>query len=223
MQPLRAMLFDMDGTLVDSVPAHVSAWMRALRACGTQLTYQVVHDQIGKGADQLVPDLVGDETAARCGEAAMRLHDRIYTKECLPHLRIFPGVRPLFDALRDRGCRIAIVSSARRSELDRLVSQIAGPIDTVVCGDDVPRSKPDPALWRMALHRLGLTADQAMAIGDSPYDFTSAQPLGLLGTGVLTGGFPADTLLQAGARCVYADLDDLRWHLGDLLPLPKAA
>ena len=223
MQALRAVLFDMDGTLVDSVPAHVAAWMRALRACGAQLTYAAIHDQIGKGADQLIPDLVGDDVAARCGDAAMRLHDHIYTREFLPKLRLYPSVPPLFEALRRQGCRIAIASSARRPELDRLVSQIPGGVDVLVCGEDVPRSKPDPALWRVALARLAVPPNQAMVVGDSPYDFVSARALGIVGAGVLTGGFTADVLLRAGARFVYEDLDTLRHHLGDWLPLPKAA
>ncbi|MBC7543461.1 MAG: HAD family hydrolase, partial [Candidatus Sericytochromatia bacterium] len=116
-----------------------------------------------------------------------------------------------------------IVSSAKRNELDRLVSQIPGPIDAVICGDDVPRTKPDPALWQAALTRLGVTASEAVVIGDSPSDFTAAQALGMTGAGVLTGGFAADRLQRAGARFVYEDLDDLRRHLGDWLPLPKAA
>jgi HAD superfamily hydrolase (TIGR01509 family) len=223
MHLIGAMLFDLDGTLVDSVSAHTTTWMRALRVCGVDLTYDAVHDQIGKGSDQLVPDLVGDEVAARCGETAIRLHDRIYTRECLPRLRVFPSVNPLFATLRQQGCRIAVVSSARRAELDRLVSQIAGPIDVVVCGEDVPRTKPDPALWRVALHRLNLPANQALAVGDSPYDFEAAKALGLKGIGVLTGGFSEERLRRAGARQVYEDIDDLHRHLGDWLPLPKVA
>jgi HAD superfamily hydrolase (TIGR01509 family) len=217
------MLFDLDGTLVDSVPAHTAAWMRALRACGAQLTYDAVHDQIGKGADQLVPDLVGDEAAARCGETAIRLHDRIYSREYLPRLRVFPAANMLFRELREQGCRIAIVSSARKPEVDRLVSQFAGPLDVVLCADDVPRAKPDPALWRVAMQRLNLGPDQVVAVGDSPYDFQAARSLGIAGAGVLTGGFAEERLRRAGASRVYQDLDDLRTHLGDWLPLPRAA
>jgi HAD superfamily hydrolase (TIGR01509 family) len=223
MRPTDAVLFDMDGTLVDSVPAHTNAWMRALRACGTNLTYAAVHDQIGKGADHLVPDLVGDAVAVRCSETAIRLHDRIYAREFLPRLRLFPGVNPLFAALRDQGCRIAIVSSARKRELDWLISQIAGPLDAVVCGEDVPATKPDPALWAAALAKLGLSAHQAIAVGDSPHDFRAARPIGLTGAGVLSGGFSAEQLQRAGASVVYQDLDDFRAHLGDWLPLSRVA
>lgn len=223
MQRIEALLFDLDGTLVDSVPAHTTTWIRALRVCGVEVPYDAVHDQIGKGADHLVPDLVGDDVAARCGDTAIRLHERIFARECLPRLRIYPSVHPLFAALRQLDCRIAVVSSAKRLTVDRLISQIAGPLDAVVCSEDVPRTKPDPALWRMALHRLGLAPSQALAVGDSPYDFESAQALGLAGIGVLTGGFSEERLRRAGARQVYGDLDEVRRHLGDWLPLPRVA
>jgi HAD superfamily hydrolase (TIGR01549 family) len=217
------MLFDMDGTLVDSNPAHTTAWMRALRACGVNLGYEVVHDQIGKGADHLVPDLVGDDLAARCGETAKRLHDHIYTREYLPRLRLFTSANPLFAELRQRECRLAIVSSSKKPELDRLISQVAGPIDVVICGDDAPRTKPDPALWRVALHRLDLPASAAMIVGDSPYDFQAARALSLVGAGILTGGFTEERLRRAGAAQVYQDLDDFRMHLDDWIPIPRAA
>lgn len=223
MRSVQAMLFDMDGTLVDSVPAHIKAWTRALRACGANLPPEAIHPEIGKGADHLIEDLVGPVQAHRCADTAQRLHSLIFTREFLPRLRVFPSVNGLFADLRRRDCRIAIVSSAKRAHLDRLIKQIAAPIDLVVSGDDVRATKPDPALWQVALDRLAIQADQAIMVGDSPHDFTAAAPLGLIGVGVLTGGFRDETLVRAGARRIYADLDELRRHLGDWLPIPMTA
>jgi HAD superfamily hydrolase (TIGR01509 family) len=203
-----AVIFDIDGTLVDSVDLHACTWQRALARFGHELSYAEVRWQIGKGGDQLlatlVPGIAGDE--ARGIEA---YRSRIFRRWGLPRVVAFPRVRDLFLHLRARGHRIALASSAKAEELAAYerIARITDLLDASTSADDVEATKPEPDIFAVALGRLG--ASEAVVVGDTPYDAEAAGRLGLRTLGVLCGGFPEETLRAAGCLEIYRDPADL--------------
>jgi phosphoglycolate phosphatase-like HAD superfamily hydrolase len=207
-----AVIFDIDGTLVDSVDLHARAWQRALQQFGYDVPLPDVRAQIGKGGDQLLPVFVPAGDLERRGPDIEACRGELFKAEYLPRVRAFPAVRALFERILSAGQSIALASSAKQDEV-RIYRRLADIDDLVTAqatGDDVERSKPHPDIFDVALERLGdPRPDDVIAVGDSPYDAEAAGKLGLATVGLLCGGFDAARLRAAGCVALYDDPADL--------------
>ncbi|MGB9279349.1 MAG: HAD family hydrolase [Pseudonocardiaceae bacterium] len=219
-QPLGAVLFDIDGTLVDSNYLHVNAWMQALRAVGHPVDAWRIHRGQGMGSSELLATLLG-EVAEQVGSQAKQRHSELYLQSS-ELLRAFDGARELVAAVAQRGVKVVLATSAAPDELERLrsVLDIEDAVAEITAADDVEAAKPAPDLVQVALHRAGVTADRAVFLGDTVWDVQACGKAGVTCVGVLTGGISAAELTEAGAVAVY---DDCRALLRDLDASPLAA
>ena len=205
----RAILLDLDGTLVDSNDAHASAWVEALRKHGHQVHFDSVRRLIGKGGDKLLPEVTGldDESAEAAAIHEARLE--IFLSRFLPHVRPFAQVRALLERLKQDGYRLAVATSAKSKELERLLERagVADLTEAETTSDDAENSKPSPDIVQAALDKLGLPARDALMLGDTPYDVEAAALAGVPLVGVRCGGWDDEGL--RGALAVYDDPADL--------------
>ena len=209
---LRAVIFDIDGTLLDSVDLHAAAWQEALRHFGHEVPYDKVRAQIGKGGDLLMPALLPEDEVRRRGEEIEAYRKELFKSAYLPRVEAFPAVRALFERIEADGLRIALASSAKKEELGRYkrIAGIEDLLEAETSSDDAERSKPHPDIFEAALDRLGdVAAADAIAIGDTPYDAQSAGAAGLRAIGMLCGGWPEAALREAGCVAIYDDPADL--------------
>ena len=209
---IRAVIFDIDGTLVDSVDLHAKAWQEAFAHFGHEVAFAEVRSQIGKGGDQLMPVFLSQEDLARRREEIEAYRSNLFKTRYLPQVCGFPAVRQLFERVRANGQRIALASSAKADELSsyKEIVGIADLVDEETSADDAERSKPHPDIFAAALSRLGgMDPSQAIMVGDSPYDAQAAGKIGLRTIGVLCGGFPEQDLRRAGCIAIYRDPADL--------------
>jgi HAD superfamily hydrolase (TIGR01509 family) len=207
---MRAALFDVDGTLVDSNDLHASAWAEAFRHFGHDIPEDRIRFQVGKGGDNLIPallpDLGHDES-----EKLEAYRSELYARDYLPKVEPFPGVRPLFERLHADRVAIVLASSSGRDEVDHNLDLI-GCRDLVsarTSRDDVERSKPCPDIFEAALAKTGVAAGQALVVGDTPWDAKAAARTGLGAIGFRCGGFEDRDLLEAGARALFDGPEDL--------------
>jgi len=211
---LRAILFDLDGTLVDTNDLHVEAWDRAFREAGHDFTRDQIHGQVGKGGDNLVPGLLPD-VDEEAQDAIDQRHGEIYKGELMRRARPLPGARGLLQRAHDEGLQVVFASSAGGEEIDHYLGLLnAEELVTFTTGkDDVGSSKPSPDIFEAALKKGGLRPEEAVVIGDTPYDVLAAKRAGVACVGLLSGGFPEDELRTAGAAAIYRDAADLldRW------------
>lgn len=215
----EALLFDIDGTLVDSVDQHARAWEEAFEHFGIRIPFAKIRPQIGKGADELMKTLLQPDELEKRGEEIDRWRSDLFKRKYLPRVRAFPRVRELFQELLRRKLRIALASSAKGDELARY-KQVAGIddlIETETSSDDAERSKPNPDIFAVALERLGggVRKDRTLVVGDSPWDAIAAARLGVRTLGVLCGGFPEADLRKAGCVAIYGDPADLLARLDE--------
>jgi HAD superfamily hydrolase (TIGR01509 family) len=207
-----AVIFDVDGTLVDSVDLHAEAWAEAFQKYGLQVNGRQVRPQIGKGGDQLMPVFLSKEQLEKFGEELDKYRSDLFKKKYLSRVKGFPKVRELFLRLRADGKRIALASSAKGDELKHY-KQIAGIEDLVdeeTSSDDAESSKPEPDIFEAALKRLGqVNPSRCAVVGDTPYDAIAAKRAGVTTVGVLCGGFPEHDLREAGCVEIYRDPADL--------------
>jgi HAD superfamily hydrolase (TIGR01509 family) len=218
-RPPGAVLFDIDGTLVDSNYVHVNAWLHAFRAVGHPVDAWRVHRGQGMGSSQLLATLLG-EAAEQIGPQAKQHHSEHY-RQTSDLLRTFDGVRELVAAVAQRGVKIVLASSAAPDELDRLrtILDIEDTVAEFTAAQDVEAAKPEPDLVHAALQRAGVTADRAVFVGDTVWDVQAAGKAGVPCVGVLSGGISAAELTMAGAVAVY---DDCRALLHELDTSPLA-
>lgn len=216
----RAVLFDIDGTLVDSVDLHARAWQEALARFGKNVEYDAVRSQIGKGGDQLLPELLGEDELERFGEELEEYRAGLYQRSYLPWVKPFPGARELLARLKQSGGLIGLASSCHRTELGYYLRLVGGAafVDAVSTADDAERSKPFPDVFEACLDKLGVETGEAIAVGDSPYDVEAAARAGLRTVGLLSGGFPERALEAAGCVAIYPDAAELLARL-DTSPL----
>lgn len=209
--PLQAVLLDIDGTLLDSVDFHATAWQEAFAQFGKQLDFQAIRGQIGKGGDQLLPVFLDQAERDSFGKELEQARGRIFQEKYLPRVQPFPQVRELCERLRQDGIKIALASSAKAEELDiyKKIARIEDLLQAEASSKDADRSKPHPDIFAAALDHVGAKAADAVAIGDTPYDAIAAGKLGLRTYGVLCGGFPEDELRRGGCRDIYQDPADL--------------
>jgi HAD superfamily hydrolase (TIGR01549 family) len=209
---VKAAIFDVDGTLVDSVDQHARAWQDAFRDFGHEIRFEDIRSQIGKGGDQLMPVFLSEEELDRRGKPLEQHRSQILKDRYLPTIRAFPCVRELFARLRQDGVKIVLASSSKTDELEmyKKIADIGDLVDAQTTSDDVDRSKPHPDVFASALGRIpGIGPADALVIGDTPYDAEAAGKAGLRTIGLLCGGFAEADLRRAGCIAIYRDPEHL--------------
>jgi phosphoglycolate phosphatase-like HAD superfamily hydrolase len=208
---IDAVIFDVDGTLVDTVDLHAAAWQRTFANFGHNIDFDAIRSQIGKGGDQLMPVFLPKQEVERRGREMEDYRLELFKRDYLPDVRGFPKVRELFERILVDGKRIALASSAKGKELEayKKAAEITDLVDQETSSDDAERSKPHPDIFEAALARLNLPPERAVVVGDSPYDAEAAGKAGLKTIGLLCGGFAEAELRRAGAAQIFRDPADL--------------
>ena len=213
------LIFDLDGTLVDTVYAHIFAWQRAFNELDLPIDGWRIHRRIGMSgglfaraaAREIGRPLSHEET-----ESLQRRHGELY-RELLPERRPLPGAIELLAELRAAGVPHGIATSGRRPEIDASIEALQVPAETVVIArGDVERAKPEPDLFLACAGRLGIQPSDCYVVGDAVWDLLAARRAGMLSVGLLSGGYGEDELTRAGAFRVYRDTAELRDSLDEL-------
>ncbi len=208
----QAAIFDIDGTLLDSVDMHAEAWRIIFERHGKNIPFPEVRGQIGKGGDQLLPVFFSPEEIEAHGDEMEAERGKLFKKNFLPNVKPFPGVRPLFERMKRDGLKLALASSAKKSELAHYAEllEIDDLIEAGTSSDDAEKSKPHPDIFQAAVKKLGeLPVGATLVIGDTPYDAEAAGKIGIKTVGFRCGGFPEDDLRKAGVVALYQDPGDL--------------
>jgi HAD superfamily hydrolase (TIGR01549 family) len=209
---IQAVIFDIDGTLVDSVDLHAECWLATFYRFGIEPSYADVRKQIGKGGDQLMPVFLSEADLKERRAEIERYRSALFKRDYLPKVRAFPKVRELFTRIKNDGVKIVLASSAKKDEIGsyKRIADIDDLVDAELSADDIERSKPQPDIFEAALdHLKPIGPDSVLVVGDTPYDAESARKAGLKTIGVLCGGFPESDLLLAGCVALYRDPADL--------------
>jgi HAD superfamily hydrolase (TIGR01509 family) len=214
-----ALVFDLDGTLIDTVYAHVFAWQLALAEADLPIDGWRIHRRIGMSGGlfaRAVAREVGRELSPDEAEDLQRRHGEIF-RELLPERRPLPGARELLEELRRRGVIHGIATSGRRPEIDKSLEALGVGAETVVIDrGNVARAKPAPDLFLACQEALGVAASDCYVVGDAVWDLLAARRARMLSIGLLSGGYGVDELLAAGAYRVYEDAEELRSSLDEL-------
>ena len=208
---IKALLCDIDGTLVQSNWLHAQAWQDAFAEMGIAVELEDVRRQIGKGGDELVPVFVPWWKQKQVEEPLKTLRKFIFETEYLSKVEAIPRVRELLLKLKENGIRLALASSASKEDLQdyKKIAGIEDLIEEETSASDTDRAKPHPDIFEATLKRLGLKAKECLALGDTPYDAEAAGKAGLWTVGVTTGGWTREELLAAGCVEVYEDVGEL--------------
>jgi HAD superfamily hydrolase (TIGR01509 family) len=216
---MPALIFDLDGTLVDTVYAHVFAWQRALAQCGLEIDGWRIHRRIGMSGGlftRAVARELGRELTDEEAEDVQHRHGQLF-RELLPERRPLPGAPELLADLRARDVTHGIGTSGRRPEIDASLEALGVPPGTVVVErGDVARAKPEPDLFVECARRLDAAPADCYVVGDAVWDLLAARRAGMLSVGLLTGGYGSDELERAGAYRVYRDAAELHVSLDEL-------
>jgi HAD superfamily hydrolase (TIGR01509 family) len=212
-------ILDVDGTLVDTNYQHTLAWYRAFCEHDIVLPVWRIHRHIGMGGDQLVPALTSEQVEQERGDDIRDAESRCY-RELIGEVRPMQDARRLIEDLHERGHTVLLASSAKQQELDHYLQLLDARelVDGWTSSADVQATKPAPDIVQAALDRAGANADEAVMVGDSPWDAEAAARAGVGTIAVMTGGFSEEELKQAGASAVYESVAGLRRAL-DRTPL----
>ena len=210
----RAAILDVDGTLVDTNYQHALAWYRALRQSGFVIPVWKIHRAIGMGGDQLLPHLIGEEKGEEHGEKISAAEDplfKVMIEECEP----FEGAHGLIADLRERGKTVILASSAKESDIEHYLDLLDARelANDWTMSDDVEQTKPAPDLVQAALEKAG--TEDAVMVGDTPWDVEAARRAGIDTIAVMTGGFSEDELREGGAAQVFESIAELRERIGE--------
>lgn len=213
---VRGAILDVDGTLVNSNDAHAHAWVRAFTEGGHEIRYDQVRPLMGMGGDKIIPELTGLNPHGAAGKLIASRRREIFARDYLTLLWPEPGARHLVLALKERGIRTVVASSAEEAELTSLlkIADVQDLVEHAVSKDEAGgHSKPDPDAVSAALHFMGLPPEEVVMIGDTPYDIQAAARLGIGTIALRCGGFSSQDL--ADAIAVYNDPQDLTNDLDD--------
>jgi HAD superfamily hydrolase (TIGR01509 family) len=205
----RAVIFDVDGTLVDSNDAHASAWVDALTESGRHVSFERVRPLIGMGGDKLLPEVAAIPADSPEGQAIGERRREIFQRKFLPNLQPTRGAHALLEHLRDEAMTLVVASSAEAAEIDGLlrVANAVKLFESKASSDDAERSKPDPDIVQAAIDRSECPPGEVIMIGDTPYDVEAARRAGIGIIALRCGGWP-DAALSA-ALAIYDDPADL--------------
>ena len=214
-----AFVFDLDGTLVDSVYQHVLAWREALERCGIELAVWRIHRRIGMSGGLFVNALLRETGRSVTAEQAERLgqfHAEAYTRQ-VAQVRPLPGAKDLLAFLTKNDVPWAVATSGQMESTSKTLQVLGiGSEVPVITRDQVQHAKPDPDLFLAAAERLGVDIRASVVVGDSVWDLLAARRARALGVGLLSGGYGEDELERAGAYRVYQDPFDLLEHLDEV-------
>lgn len=213
MQRIRAVLFDIDGTLLDSNDAHAHAWLDALRGHGTNVPFELLRSKIGMGADKLLREAADIDADSPLGRSIVERRINVLKAHYLPDIGPFVGARSLVDRIRARGLMCVAVSSAKAAEAADLLraAAVADLLDPVITADDADRSKPDPDLVAVAVERVSASAGECILVGDTPYDVEAGNRAGVAVIALRCGGWSDGDL--DGAIAIYDGPSDLASQL----------
>lgn len=202
---LQAVMFDLDGTLLDSVDLHAIAWHEAFVKFGHEVSFERARSQIGKGGDKLIPFFLSKSEQADHGKALETWRENHFKERYLPLVRPFAAVPDLLKRVRHRGLKVAVASSAKQDQLEHYleIAGISRLLEAATASGDVDESKPAPDIFEAVLKKLNVKGPDAAAVGDTPYDAEAARKAGILPIGVLCGGFVESDLRHAGCVEVY--------------------
>lgn len=208
---VKALLCDIDGTLVQSNWLHAEAWQVALGAIGEHVELEEIRRQIGKGGDELVPFFVPWWKQKHIQKPIEAFRKQVFQQDFLEQVKPIPRVREFLLRLKDAGIRLSLASSASKEDLliYKKIAQMEDLIEEESSADDADRSKPHPDIFQATLKRLGLKPEEVLALGDTPYDAEAAGKAGIWTIGVETGGWTRTELLRAGCVEVYKDVGEL--------------
>jgi len=219
---VKAVIFDIDGTLLDSVDLHAGAWQEAFKKFGYDFPFNKIRSQIGKGGDQLLPVFLSEEDQKQKGKDITEYRSQLFKDKYLSKVKPFPYVRELFEKVKAHGQKPAVASSAKGDELKTFerIARVDDLVDAETSSADAKRSKPHPDIFEAALDRLGsdIEPEDVVIVGDSPHDAEAAGKAGVRTVGVLCGGFPEKDLSEAGCIAIFRDPEDL-WKRYDESPL----
>jgi HAD superfamily hydrolase (TIGR01549 family) len=223
MNRMRGLIFDLDGTLVDTVYAHVFAWQRAFEEQGFSIDGWRIHRRIGMSGGlfaRAAARELGQDLTSEAEDNLQRRHGELF-RSLMPDRRPLDGAVDLLKYLRASGVPFGIATSGRRPEIDRSLEVLGIDDRTVVIErGDVTRAKPEPDLFLMCAERLGVPPGECYVVGYDVWDLLAARRAGILSIGVLTGGYGEDELESAGAFRVYRDAAELLRSLDELGVLP---
>ncbi|HEY2459512.1 MAG TPA: HAD family hydrolase [Candidatus Acidoferrum sp.] len=214
-----SLLFDLDGTLVDSVYEHVTSWRDALAAAGIRVPTWKIHRSIGMSGKLFLPALLrehGRKTTSRQIEALEKKRAALFTKK-ISGIAVLPGAKDIIKVLHRIRTPWALATSGDRNQVSKLTRGLAISREVpVITGDDIATAKPAPDAFVLAAEKLGASPEDCIVVGDSPWDHLAARRMKAMSVGVLSGGYSESELLHSGASRVYEDPGDLLMHLEEL-------
>jgi HAD superfamily hydrolase (TIGR01509 family) len=211
---IEVLLSDIDGTLVDSNALHAEAWRRTFEHFGIQVRMDEAWSQIGKGGDKLIPVFVKESDRDRLKKEIEEFRKQVFHRDYMPRIVSFPRSRELFARVKQSGTKIVLATSSDKEDVAtyKRIIGIEDLVDEEATASDAKESKPEPDIFSVALKKVGVSADRAVAFGDTPYDAEAACKIGIRVIGVTCGGWKRDDLRDAGCMEVYQDPADLLLH-----------
>ncbi len=211
---VQAAVFDIDGTIIDSVDLHIECWKRSLEQFGKRCAAESIRSQIGKGADDFLSAFFSNQELSRIRRDLEKYRSDLFKQKYLPRVKAFPRVRNLFECLKQDGKKIALATTGKETEIRiyKEIARISDLTDVVACADDVQHLKPHRDLCSAALHKLGIAPDRVIAVGDTRYDADAAAKANVRTIGLLCGGGKRQELQEAGCIAIYKDPADLFEH-----------
>lgn len=212
---LKAVFFDIDGTLIDSNDAHTRAWVHTLQEHGRSVTYEQIRRLIGKGSDKVFAEVLGIESDSALAQEITKDRTQLLLRSFIPNLNPTPGARLLVQRMRSEGLRLVIASSSGK-ELPALLAQadLQDLLDTAVSSDEAKESKPDGDIIEVALQKAGVQPREAIMIGDTPYDIAAAKAAGVKCIALRCGGYWDDAAFS-DAAAIFDDPETLLRHWAD--------
>ena len=213
---LAGLIFDIDGTLIDSNELHARAWREAFREFGKNVPLDTIRMHIGKGGDLLVPDILDARGMRESGKKIQKFRKQLFRRKYMDRVRPFPGIVESFEQIRDLGIPIVLASSSAPEEVEAYVELlgIGDLIDDTTSAGDAEFSKPNPGIFDAALDRIEAPKSRTAIVGDTPYDILAAHRAATPVAAVRSGGFPEETLAKAEWR--FDDVPQLVKKLGTL-------
>ena len=209
--PLKAVLCDLDGTLLDSNAFHAEAWQRSFAEFGYPASFEEIVKQIGKGGEYLLEKFIPSDKLPAIEKDINAFRKDLFHREYIDRIVPFSDARRLLERMRQQGLRIAVATSGDKGDMEvfKTILKIHDLIEQDTTSDDADKPKPEPDIFQAALESLGVEATEALALGDTPWDVEAAKKAGVSTVAVQSGGWPRKDLEDAGAIAVYVDVADI--------------